>query len=729
MAHVARALVPLALLVACKGPDPDDTDAADCASPTVWYADVDVDGEGAVATALSACDAPLGYVASGRDCDDDDADVHPAAVEVCNDKDDDCDGVTDPDGAPGSASYWPDADGDGAGDVDGVPLQTCRPPEGFVVNNADCDDTTALAGPRVVEGCDGIDNDCDGVIDGTHAIPRDHATIHEAIAAAPDGELVCVGPGVFVGGLELVDRTLRIEGAGATETVIDADSLGSALVVDGGDVTLKNLGLQGGTGGSGAAVRVSDATLTLDQVNIGDMTLSVDSDALTGLIRTTDATVALVNVAVVGNDLRARKITGGVLAVAGAILHATDSDITWAGGEITSNLLEVALDETGGATTIDGLIAATGGALRLSDLVISGNTVIGRSVATLNAAADATVTGLLQATDAEVVFTGVEVVDNALRADATTPGIDGSRAMPQGWFVVQGGTLDWTDVLFDRNTSNALGLKGDVTAYGRVTGAAAVWTGVTFSANTLTYKVVSDTTCDGLLFTDSTLDASRLDVRANELICGSSNPPAIGRGILAFRSSDGGVTPSTATLTNVVFSGNSLTGRDVVRGPIVVDAASLTLDQATVHGNEIAGSFVDGGVVALYHGASLAVDHASVDGNVATAGSRLYGGVVYDAATGDDVDAVFGSRYTNWYDNATKIVLARSDGRTEAPSADDGNTTGPPGYVDVSGTDAADWDLHLSAASVLVDEGDPARKDADGSRADLGAYGGPGGAW
>jgi hypothetical protein len=40
---------------------------------------------------------------------------------------------------------------------------------------------------------------------------------------------------------------------------------------------------------------------------------------------------------------------------------------------------------------------------------------------------------------------------------------------------------------------------------------------------------------------------------------------------------------------------------------------------------------------------------------------------------------------------------------------------------------ASDWDLHLRAGSPLVDAGDPARLDGDGSRSDIGAYGGPGG--
>jgi hypothetical protein len=38
-------------------------------------------------------------------------------------------------------------------------------------------------------------------------------------------------------------------------------------------------------------------------------------------------------------------------------------------------------------------------------------------------------------------------------------------------------------------------------------------------------------------------------------------------------------------------------------------------------------------------------------------------------------------------------------------------------------------DFTLTTASPAVDAGDPTRSDADGSRADAGAYGGPNGTW
>ncbi|RME50150.1 MAG: hypothetical protein D6795_10560, partial [Deltaproteobacteria bacterium] len=60
------------------------------------------------------------------------------------------------------------------------------------------------------------------------------------------------------------------------------------------------------------------------------------------------------------------------------------------------------------------------------------------------------------------------------------------------------------------------------------------------------------------------------------------------------------------------------------------------------------------------------------------------------------------------------------------PTGTDGNITGDPRFVDTSGSDPLAWDLHLSSDSPLIDAGDPHLLDPDGSRSDIGAYGGPG---
>jgi hypothetical protein len=106
-----------------------------------------------------------GWVSAERatDCDDDDPAVHPGADEHCNGYDDDCDGDVDEDGALDSPWYL-DADGDGWGDTDLVLVQ-CEQPEGYVLEDRDCDDGDPAVHPGAEEHCDGVDEDCDTAID------------------------------------------------------------------------------------------------------------------------------------------------------------------------------------------------------------------------------------------------------------------------------------------------------------------------------------------------------------------------------------------------------------------------------------------------------------------------------------------------------------------------------------------------------------------------------------
>ncbi len=97
----------------------------------------------------------------GADCDDGNAAVNPAMDEACNAVDDDCDGVVD-EGV--TTPFWADADGDSFGDA-AVETQACAAPSGYVANTDDCDDTTAARWPGNPEVCDGLDNDCNLVVD------------------------------------------------------------------------------------------------------------------------------------------------------------------------------------------------------------------------------------------------------------------------------------------------------------------------------------------------------------------------------------------------------------------------------------------------------------------------------------------------------------------------------------------------------------------------------------
>lgn len=60
-----------------------------------WYQDADGDNFGDDAVSLEDCVQPSGYVLDNTDCNDADPDIYPGAVEICDGKDNNCDGTTD----------------------------------------------------------------------------------------------------------------------------------------------------------------------------------------------------------------------------------------------------------------------------------------------------------------------------------------------------------------------------------------------------------------------------------------------------------------------------------------------------------------------------------------------------------------------------------------------------------------------------------------------------------
>ncbi len=151
----------------------------------IVYRDEDGDGYGARnGESKMGCGSGFGWASTRDDCDDGDRDVHPGAKEVCNQRDDDCNGRVD-DGARASCGQgW------------------CRR------LSPSCDPAACVQGPPRAETCNSFDDDCDGVLDnGSNLCPEGRScqngfclTQQEAaeVAASRDG-----GAGVADGGVPM----------------------------------------------------------------------------------------------------------------------------------------------------------------------------------------------------------------------------------------------------------------------------------------------------------------------------------------------------------------------------------------------------------------------------------------------------------------------------------------------------------------------------------------------
>ena len=145
---------------------PGDEIDQNCDGAETCYADADNDGYRTTSTVASTdCDcADNGEAKASEpsgDCDDTYATTHPGATEIVGDEtDQNCDGAE---------TCYADADNDGYRTTATVASSDCDCADNGEAKasepTGDCDDADAAIHPGVFEGCDGVDNDCDGTVD------------------------------------------------------------------------------------------------------------------------------------------------------------------------------------------------------------------------------------------------------------------------------------------------------------------------------------------------------------------------------------------------------------------------------------------------------------------------------------------------------------------------------------------------------------------------------------
>lgn len=113
-----------------------------------YYLDNDGDNYGDASSFIIACEKPIGRVSNKLDCDDNDPTIYLTAPELCDGKDNDCDGETD-EGV--KKIFYRDADNDTYGNPNVSIDNYCSPPNGYVSNADDCNDNNPALNVQV--GC------------------------------------------------------------------------------------------------------------------------------------------------------------------------------------------------------------------------------------------------------------------------------------------------------------------------------------------------------------------------------------------------------------------------------------------------------------------------------------------------------------------------------------------------------------------------------------------------
>ncbi len=533
----------------------------------------------------------------------------------------------------------------------------------------DCDDTDPDINPGSEEEAgDGLDNDCDGYTDEVavcEGAKGDYTTIQDALEDAADGSTVLICAGFYQEDLVIAGKTLLVVGIdGAESTIIAPQSAGSPpmRIRAGAEVELQGLTLTGGEVISGGGLECSEATLTLIDSRITDNTASSNGG---GLWYYSDGNIS-------SNTFTANTASynGG-----GAYFY-------YSGADIDSNTIEGNLSGGDGA----GLF------ISYSSVNLSSNTFTSNE-----SSDDGGGLRIYRGSDCNVESN--EFYDNVAADDGggaklshsehtlTSNRFEGNIAGDAG-----GG------VELDNDSSHVQ----DCTFVGnqaiRGAGLHSWRTEATFTIEDSVFEANIASDCGGALSFDNNphwVTLQRLWLSGNEAVDGAGlctdmvyrDPEDVG-GLEDYYVN------SYLRMASVAFVDNIASDDG---GVMYIKAATASAQNITAHGN--AGP--DAAAVAV-KGSTVTIVNAILSQNT--------GGPVLLVEDTDEDTASLTVSYSDLYDNDE-----RPSGIPD-PVGSSGNIDEDPDYTGI---------YELDSSSPCIDAGDPSIEDSDGSRSDMGYYGGP----
>ncbi len=548
-----------------------------------------------------------------------------------------------------------------------------------------------------------------------------YATIQSAINAASSGATITICAGTYKERLT-VSKSLTLDGAGAT-TVLDANKSGSAITLTGGaSLTLKDVKV---TNARTAGVNCTSSTLTASNVSFVS-----NKGSSGGGIYAKSCALSISASAFTTNTASSRG--GGIYAES---CSGTASGNTFSGNKASSKGGGVAA-KTGtltlsGNTFTDNAGSSGGGVYTEDDGDITGNTFSSNDAVyhgggVYSEAGDGDYTGNTfsdnyAGEDGGGLYlnkSGAYVADNDFTGNYALDDAGALRALTS--------TATIEDNTFQSNTAADSGGAVKLShKYG------------TFSRNTLGDNAAG-TTGGGLYLDEDTTPVEDCHFEGNTAATGAGMYQSSGWRTTevtdtAFvdnvASGNGGgislyLVPYGVHLVRAEFDGNTAQSG----AGLHADTSVTEVDNALFHWNVASSS--GGGVYAS--GSETTVTNSVFYRNSAASGAAIYvsgdtgdgvrNSVVYKNRAGYAVTLASGAltwKYNNHYKNDGGEYSGMSN-----PAGSNGNVNIYPYFGDASA-----GDFTLTASSKMIDAGDPAILDADGSRSDMGVFGGPTGVW
>ena len=630
---------------------------------------------------------------------------------------------------------WQDADGDGYGDAE-VFQTDCTETDGWVNNDADCDDGNPAINPNAIEVCDGVDQNCDGSPD-ENQVPSDYDTIQLAIESLPDGSTVCVEPGTYAEKVNVTGRVLAFKGQqGKEHTFLDLSNGSPVFLADDrGQLT-------GNPSTSPSEIDISGFTLTGTHPDLG-----VEEHVRGGLIYSTDGSIAIEDVAmkdvtiafgdaaiIVGSfvDARGGTVTIDNVDVSNVYLGGDAKDLNAAisGGIITMNSasgyisnssfenieLEISSDnEDAGCRILGGVLHFPQG----DEDNVSRNLTIKNNAITL-----ACPGAFASEIDGGMAYLGSNTYLDGVLFENNTMSFRGYAASADGLLKAEGANLNLENIEISNNYHRALGQN--ISTHGFFYFYFAEVYGHNWKIYNNELDVTKNPTYDfsntaiggGLKIYNSSGFFSTIDVRGNRLL---SSEFSRGAGVHIFSELD-----KELTMNRFVVAGNEIAGLNSVTGggmAVTVWDGEVTLQNGDIYGNK-GGSTADNvfgvGLMVtsdIAGGGQVAVRNVNVVGNEAQVTTT--DGINSAVASNNDANLIW--QYNNVFGNNVTTESRFGDGTIIG----EGNLTLDPQYVDVANNDIGNWNFELSTTSPCIDAGQTDILDPDGTRADIGSQGGP----